>query len=221
MNNLLSIFSDSPLKPIQYHMEKVHEYTQYLPEILDAVYNQNWLQAQSKHQIMMQLKNELNEISQQIHLQLPAHDMPACRSGILALLAEQSEIANAAKEVISIMVSRRVQIPEVVAESYYGFIYACLNATEKAKDVVDELEDLLANCGKGAVARAVQRIMMDLDQISNEVEQIQMQINHDMLAIEAFLPPVEVMFLHKIFEATKNMAGKAQLVGHRLQSLLQ
>ncbi len=221
MNNLLSIFSDSSVKPIQYHMEKVHEYSQLLPEILEAIEEQNWTQASMGQQQMLLAHAELNDIKQQIQMQLPASELLVSRAGILALLSEQNAIVNALKDVISLIVTRKMKIPLHVAENFYGFIYACLSAIEKARAVVDELEDLVASHGKGPAGRTVQKIMLELDQIGKETDQIYTQINAQMLAIEAELSPIDVMFLHKIFEGTNHIAEKAQQVGYRLQSLLQ
>ena len=221
MTGFLSIFASSPFKPIQEHMSKVLECASLLPEFMEAVYAQDWKQAELVQGRIVVLEGEADDIKQQIRLQMP-HSlfMPVSRSDLLELLREQDYIANDAKDVVGIILGRTLDIPEPIREGFSGFINACLSAAEKASKAVSELEDLLETGFKGREVRIVKQWICELDQLERETDEIQVQIRAELFAFEKSIHPIDAIFLYKIFDKAGAIADHAQKVGHRLQLLI-
>lgn len=221
MTGFLNIFASSPFKPIQKHMETVFACVTLFPEFIEAVCLKNWETAQHLQSQIIQLECEADEIKQQIRLQLH-HSlfMPVSRSELLELLREQDFIANDVKKAVSIILGRRLIIPESIREGFSGFVNACLNASEKAYKAVSELEDLLETGFKGREVRLVKQLICELDQLERETTEIQVQVRAELFAIEGSLSPIDAMFLYKIFDITGAIADHAQKIGHRLQLLI-
>tara|TARA_R110002110_G_scaffold65206_1_gene179858 strand:- start:6251 stop:6922 length:672 start_codon:yes stop_codon:yes gene_type:complete len=221
VTGFLNIFASSPFKPIQEHMDKVFECASLLPEFIEAVYAQNWEQARLLQGQISKLEGEADEIKQQIRLQMP-HSlfMPVSRSDLLELLREQDYIANETKDVAGIILGRTLDIPEPIREGFSGFINACLSAAEKASKAVSELEDLLETGFKGREVRIVKQWICELDQLERETDEIQVQIRGELFTFETNIPPIDAMFLYKIFDKAGAIADHAQKVGHRLQLLI-
>jgi len=221
VTGFLSIFASSPFKPIQEHMDKVFECASLLPEFMVAVYAQDWVQAKIVQGNIANLEGEADEIKQQIRLQMP-HSlfMPVSRSDLLELLREQDHIANDAKDVVGIILGRTLDIPEPLREGFSGFINACLSAAEKAKKAVSELEDLLETGFKGREVRTVKQWICEIDQLERETDEIQVQLRSELFGLEKNMPPIDAIFLYKIFDKAGAIADHAEKVGHRLQLLI-
>jgi len=63
-------------------------------------------------------------------------------------------------------------------------------------------------------------MISELHKIESETDQIQVALRADLYAIERGLPPVDVMFIYKIFEWTGDLADAALSTGNRLQLML-
>lgn len=221
MTGFLSIFASSPFKPIQEHINIVFDCASLLPLFLEAVYEQDWSKAAKLQADIVKLEGDADEVKQQIRLQMP-HSlfMPVSRSDLLELLREQDYIANDTKDVVGVILGRKLLIPDQIKESFSGFINACLSAAEKAQKAVSELEDLLESGFKGREVRVVKQWITELDQLERETDEIQVQIRAELFAFEKDLPPIDAIFLYQIFDKVGAIADHAQKVGHRLQLLI-
>jgi len=59
-----------------------------------------------------------------------------------------------------------------------------------------------------------------LDDIESDTDNLQSAIRYKLFEVEKDLPPIDIMFLYKIIEATGEVADKSQGVGSRLQLML-
>jgi predicted phosphate transport protein (TIGR00153 family) len=221
VTSFLSIFASSPFKAIQEHMGQVKQCVNNLPNFFESAYEKNWEQAEKQQNQISFLENEADELKQQIRLQMPNNlFMPVSRSDLLELVTEQDSIANTAKDVAGIVLGRKINLPEELRESYFGFVNACVTAVDKASAAVDELDDLLETGFKGAEARLVKKIILELDQLERETDDIQVHVRSELFSIEKQLDPIDAMFLYQVIFKTGFIADCAQKVGHRLQLLI-
>jgi len=166
-------------------MKKVHQCMAFFPLFLEAVYRQEWDVAKQKQQHIVALVKEADAIRHHVLLQLSTGFFKRIACGeIFELLREQNEIADSIKQIATLLVGRKIEIPAVVTQSYYGFINACLTAVEKAKMVVDKLDVLLKTGAASAQSRLVQQVIIELDHIEADVEAIHQQIKEDILLLE-------------------------------------
>ena len=100
------------------------------------------------------------------------------------------------------------------------FLKRCIDATKQAQAAINELDELVVTGFRGDEAKRVQEMISKLHVIENETDQIQINLRADFYAIERNLPPVDVMFIYKIFEWTGDLADAAQSTGNRLQLML-
>ena len=59
-----------------------------------------------------------------------------------------------------------------------------------------------------------------LDELEMLADEIEVKIRADLFALEAELPPVNVMFLYKVIDWTGELADLAQRVGSRLELMM-
>jgi predicted phosphate transport protein (TIGR00153 family) len=215
------IFGESPVAPLQKHMEVCFQAAKQLIPFFDAAMKQDWETVAALRQRIVELEQEADELKSQLRSSLPKNlFMPVPREDLLELLAYQDKIANRAKDVSGLVVGRKIQIPEQVRDSFRAYVSRCVDAAKKARKSIRELDELYETGFRGEEANLVESIVAELDEIENDTDVIQARIRAQIFAIEDNLKPVDVMFLYRLLELVGDVADRAESVGHRLELLL-
>ncbi|MCF2948293.1 TIGR00153 family protein [Paraglaciecola aquimarina] len=221
MNSFLGVFAKSPLKPLEDHINLVHKSSQGLLPFFEAVYAQDWKVAQETQRKISMLEKEADEIKRELRLSLPVGIfMPIQRQDVLDLLTQQDKIANKAKDISGRILGRQLVIPSELQEPFMQYLKRCLDATNQAKKVINELDDLLETGFRGRELRVVEDMIERLDEIEDDTDALQIGLRRDLLALEKDLNPVDVMFLYSIIEWVGELADISERVGSRLELML-
>ena len=100
------------------------------------------------------------------------------------------------------------------------YLARCIEATEKAADAINELDDLLETGFRGREVVLVEKMINQLDEIEDDTDSMQITLRKDLLALEHDLNPVDVIFLYQIIDWVGDLADLAERVGARLEILL-
>ena len=215
------IFGRSPVAPLQGHIDKVVACVEELIPYFEAIFQNNWDKATQIQQQMVSLEQEADEIKNELRLNLPSSlFMPIDRRDVLEVLDLQDQIANKAKDISGLTLGRKMSMPETISKTYMDFLSRCIDATKQAQVAINELDELVVTGFRGDEAERVKEMINTLHDIENETDQIQISLRADLYKIERDLPPVDVMFIYKIFEWTGDLADAAQSTGNRLQLML-
>lgn len=220
-SNLLNVFGQSPIKPMQKHMEDIVICVQELLPFFEAVLEENWEVAAIRHQTILEFEAKADELKKEIRLHLPSSLlMPVARSDLLGLLTTQDKIASKAKHIASLVLGRKTLLPKVIAVDFIKFVRRCIDTILQAQKAICELDELLESGFRGRDVKAVEKMVLELDQIERDTDEYQVMIRQKLFEIEKTLDPVDAIFLYKIIDWTGGVADRAQHVGHRLESLL-
>jgi uncharacterized protein len=218
---LKEMFGQSPIRPLQAHMEKVHACTQTLLPFFIAVLAGDWTTAKQQHKLITDLEEEADNIKKDLRLHLPQNlFLPVPRSDLLDMLTLQDRIANKAKDVAGLVIGRKMLFPSTISSSYLSFLKRCLDAEQQAQKAIGELDELLETGFGGAEAKLVEEMIVELDRIEHATDELQIDIRTAIFQLEKELPPVDVIFLYKIIEWTGDLADHAHAVGGQFQLLL-
>lgn len=215
------IFGSSPVSPLQLHMTKVYACASELIPLFNAVINENWDEVVRLQKIISNLEKEADVLKKELRLNLPKGlFMPVSRQDLLEVLLMQDKIANKSKDIAGIILGRRISLPEIIQEDYIRFVERCVAACKQARKAINEFDELVETGFSGHEITIVTEMITKLDQIESDTDNLQAEIRLQIFKIEGDLPPIEVMFLYKIFEWTGDVADRAQSVGSRLQLML-
>lgn len=219
--NFSNLFGRSPIKPMQEHMAVAVKAATELVSFFEAVTANDWVKAGAIQQRIVQFENEADEIKKQLRLHLPKSlFLPVPRTDLLELLTMQDRIANKAKDVAGIMLGRKMSIPASMKDQMLDFVRACVAAAEQALTAINELDELLETGFSGRELTVVEKMIQELDALEEKADELEIGVRTSLFAIEAQLPPVEVMFLYNIIDWVGDLANRAHDVGGRLQLLL-
>lgn len=221
INNILGLFAQSPLKPLQKHSEKVTECCNLLVPFFEATFTNEWEKAEELRAQISEYERRADALKREIRLKLPRGlFMPIDRTDLLELVTQQDKLANFAKDIAGRMVGRQFAIPQEMQVDFESYLKRSLDATLQAHRVIDEMEQLLETGFKGRELDLVNRMINELDVIEDDTDQMQIKLRKMLLSIESHFNPVDVMFLYKILEWVGVLADQAQRVGSRIELML-
>lgn len=219
--NFSNLFGRSPIKPLQEHMALAVKASTELIGFFDAVISDDWPRASAIQQQVVRHENEADEIKKQLRLHLPKSlFLPVPRTDLLELLTMQDRLANRAKDITGIILGRRMSIPLSMKSQMTEFVSMSVAAAEQALTAINELEHLLETGFSGRELAMVENLIKELDEREEKADQLEIGVRTSLFALEAQLPPVDVMFLYNIIDWIGDIANRAHDVGGRLQLLL-
>ena len=99
MNNILGLFAQSPLKPLQKHSKKVTECCDLLIPFFQHTYLKQWDEAEKVRLDISQGEREADGLKREIRLKLPRGlFLPIDRTDLLELVTQLDKLANFAKD---------------------------------------------------------------------------------------------------------------------------
>jgi hypothetical protein len=219
--NLSNLFGRSPIKPMQEHMELAVKAAAELTSFFEAVTGDDWPRASEIQQRVVKFEHEADEIKKQLRLHLPKSlFLPVPRTDLLELLTMQDRIPNRAKDIAGIIMGRRMTIPASMKDQTNEFVRANVAAAEQALIAINELDELLESGFSGRELVVVENMIKELDELEEKADRLEIGVRTSLFALEAQLPPVDVMFLYNIIDWVGDIANRAHDVGGRLQLLL-
>lgn len=220
-NTILGVFAKSPIKPLENHIQIVVKCSKQLIPFFAACVEQDWDEAATIRRKLSKYEQEADALKRQLRLELPGGlFMPVDRADLLELLTQQDKIANKAKDIAGRVLGRQLQVPESLQTEFTAYLQRCIDATEKAAEAINELDDLLETGFKGREVELVAKMIEQLDLIEDDTDMLQISLRKNLLAIEKDLNPVDVIFLYQIIDWVGDLADLAERVGARLEILL-
>lgn len=221
MGNLFKVFGPSPIKPLEHHMQTVHECATKLLPFFEAVLRNDWSSAGVFKEEIDKLEKKADLIKRDLRLHLPAGlFLPFARHDLLELLHSQDKIANKAQDIAGVIFSRQMQVPKELQTSFLPFLTRCLDASHQARQAINELDELLETGFRGNEVKIVESMIFNLDAIEHETDSLLADIQHQTFLLESKLPAIDIMFLYKILHWIGDLADAAQTIGARLQVLI-
>lgn len=219
--SIASMFGKSPISPLQQHMAKAQATIIELIPFMEAVVAEDWARANTLQQSIAQKEDEADKLKKKLRLNLPRGlFMPMDRRDLLELLSMQDRIANTTKDIAGLILGRKITFPKDIHELLLKFVKRCVDASAQAQTAINELDELVATGFGGNEVKLVESMIKHLDEIEKDTDDIQVKVRAALFAQEHSLPPVDVIFMYKVFEWIGDLADIAQRVGSRLEILL-
>lgn len=218
---IFKMFGPSPLSPMQAHMEKAFECAKTLNPFFKAAMAQNWDEAATVFETIVNLEHEADKLKKDLRLHLPNNlFLPVARNDLLTMIMLQDRVANKAKDIAGLFLGRQMVLPELLQPGFNKFFNRSLDAAKQALKAIEELDELLETGFRGLEAKLVETMITELDKIEHDTDTMQRELRLELFKVEKQLPPVDVIFYYKAIEWTGDLADRAQAVGGQLELLL-
>ncbi|AKO45587.1 TIGR00153 family protein [[Haemophilus] ducreyi] len=221
MNNILGLFAQSPLKPLQKHSVKVTECSELLEPFFEATFKQDWDEAIKVREQIIGLERRADALKREIRLKLPRGlFLPVERTDLLELVTQLDKLANYSRDISGRIIGRQLVIPEAMQATFRKFLSRSLDSTRQVRKVLAELDKLLETGFRGRELKFVNNMILELDQIEDDTDQIQIVLRRTLRGLEQEFNPIDVIFLYKCIERVSILADQAQRVGSRIELML-
>ena len=221
MGSIYNVFGPSPIRPIEQHMYTTYHCAKNLYPFFEAVLAKDWDKATSVKNKIVAMEKDADRIKRELRLHLPTGlFLPVARSDLLELLSAQDRIANKAEDIATLIVNRRMHIPEQLSDIFLTFLSRCLDAAKQACKAINELDELLESGFRGNEVHVVEEMIVKLDEIEQSCDEQLTEVQRRILVLEKDLTAIDLMFLYKIVQWIGELADHAQTVGGRLQILI-
>lgn len=220
-STIASMFGSSPVKPLQSHMASVQACISELTPFIDAVLAQDWDEAKAQQKKIAKLEREADKLKRKLRLHLPRSlFMPISRRDLLEVLTMQDKIANKAKDIAGLILGRKIILPEDLAPNFLEFVKRSIDASGKAQDAINELDELVETGFRGREVELVISMIEALDDIEADTDKLQIKIRKEIFKREKKMDPIEVMFLYRVIDWIGDLGDLSQRVGSRLELML-
>ena len=220
-NMLANIFGTSPVQPLERHIEITFRCAKKLRGFFAASIDGDWVAAAAIRDEIDALEHEADDLKKDIRQHLPKSlFMPVPREDLLELLLVQDKIANRTKDVSGLVLGRKMQIPESLADQFLDFVERNIDAAKQARKSVRELDELFTTGFRGAEVELVTALIDELDRIETDTDAKQADLRAALFEIEGTLDPISAVFMYKVIELIGEIADMAERVGRRLELLL-
>jgi predicted phosphate transport protein (TIGR00153 family) len=153
---ILSLFGQSPIKPLQKHMHTVVQCVEELIPYFQAVIKEDWAAVEAAYNSISDFEGQADDQKQDIRLHLPKSlFMPINRSDLIHLLSKQDKVCNTAKDIAGLILGRKQVVPKKIASDMSAYVKSAVAVAIEAKVVIDELDELI---GSGFGGREIDRI---------------------------------------------------------------
>jgi len=216
-NPIAALFGKSPFKPLQQHMRMVCDCVAEVPALFEAVIAKNQAQLDAQKDKIFTKEHAADAVKNELRSHLPRSLLLAVdRRDLLELLATQDGIANIAQDIAGLLVERRMDVPEGMAEPLVRFVTRCVDTCEQAHKIIEELDELLETGFRGREVEQVEAMIVELGSMESDTDLMGIALTKALFAQEDSIKPVSVMFWYQLIQWVGNLADEAERVGDRL-----
>lgn len=220
-NYIGRIFGESPVMPLQEHMDVCYQAAKELIQLFEHAMAERWEQVAESRAKIVELERRADDLKSKIRSHLPKSlFMPVPREDLLDLCMVQDAVANRARNVSGLVIGRQMLVPREIQEDFLAYVTRNVNAAKVARKSIRELDELFETGFRGAEADFVTSLVQRLDEIEKETDEMQVKVRAALFGIEKSLHPVDVMFLYHVIDLVAEVGNTAQRIGRRLEILL-
>ncbi len=215
------MFGYSPIAPLQKHMGQVHKTVCELSSLFEAMIAEDWTSVKKSQEQIANGEHAADDLKRELRHHLPKGlFMPVDRRDVLDVLLMQDQIANQAKDVAGVILSRKMSLPKTMHKPFIAFGQRCIDAVAQALLVISTLDELLEAGFRGLDVDRVESLIDELNAIESETDMGLRKLQRELFDYEEKMSPIDVMFTYKILSSIGDIADYAQRVGSRLQLML-
>ena len=220
-NPMAALFGKSPFRPMQEHMRIVLDCVSEVPGLFQALADGDQSKLEAQKDLIFQKENLADSLKNELRGRLPKSIlMPVDRRDLLDVLGMQDSIADTAQDIAGLLVERRMEVPEGMAEPLLAMVNRCVDTCTQAGKIIEELDELVEMGFKGREADTVEEMVATLNAIEDETDQMGMDLTRSLFANEDNIKPVSVMFWYQLIQWVGDLADYAEKVGDRLRLLI-
>ncbi len=221
MRSLASLLGRSPFVPLQQHMDQVVSCAEGVPALFEALIAGDLDTLKAQQKLVADLESQADEIKNELRNHLPRKlFMPVDRRDLLEILDLQDSIADVAEDIGDILVVRTWTVPEPMQQPLLEFIHTAVSAAVAARQVVQQLDELVEVGFSGPESEAVLALIEEVLRLEDEADLQELKVTQVLFAHEDEMSAVSVILWMRILDWIGDLADYPKKVCNRLRLLI-
>jgi len=222
MRTIASLFAHSPFVPLQSHMDKVAECVDKTRDILRAFVEGRYDVIPALAQEISDLEHVADQAKHDIQNHLPGTlFLPVHKDRLLEILAIQDNIADKCENIGVLLTLKQVAMPERLRGPFEAFVEKNLETYASGRQVIQQIDELLATSFGGAEAEKVQRMVHDVAFKEHEADRLQHTLLRELFASEDELSMATFHVWNKLIQEVSELSNLSERLANRVRTTLQ
>ena len=218
MRSILSMFAQSPFKPLTGHIDKVKACVNLIKPLFKAQQAMDYENVQSISEKIMKLEHEADIIKDQIRSQIPKSIfLPVDKRDFDHLLSVQDDMADSVEDLAILMRIKNLVTPEPLLENLNQLVDHVVENALKSCGLICELETLLEASFGGKEAEFVERGSKELAHAEWESDKIQFSLAQKLFSLEEPLLAADLFLWNEVHKKLGGVSDKAEQIGKVLR----
>lgn len=221
MRSILSLFAQSPFKPLAKHMDKVKACIDLIKPLFKAQEAMDYDNVLAISEKIMKLEHEADIIKDQIRSTIPnSIFLPVDKRDFDHLLSAQDDIADAVEDLAVLLTIKKLTTPEKIKISLNEVVDHIVIMGIQGCDLIYELDTLLEASFGGIEAEKVERASQALAHAEWEADKKQFVLAQRLFSDDEPLSASDLVLWSEVNKKLGGVADKAEQIGKVLRIFL-
>lgn len=218
MRSIMSMFSNSPFRPLVSHIEKVRACVDQLKPLFAALEGRDYQGVMDISEVIIKFEHEADTIKDQIRISLKESVFFAVdKRDFMQLLSAQDDIADAVEDLAVLLRIKNLEAPDVIREPLADLVNHIIDTANKACDIICELDTLLEASFGGAEAEKVEKMASELGTAEWEADRKQFLLAQKLYSLDDQIKPADLMLWNEVIKNLGSVADESEKVGKILR----
>lgn len=222
MYTILKLFGHSPFTPLRSHMDHIAACVHKLPDLFVALRrgDKESLQEISDQISKLEHKADLTKNDIRNHLPKSVY-LPIDRSQLLEIVTLQDSIADKAEDIGVLTNLKPLEFLDEFSDLFDKFLEANIEAFDQARQIINELQELLESSFGGKEAEKVRDMVDRVARKEHEVDLIQRELLKKMIEAEDKMTYTTFFLWQRIVVALADISNLAEKLAWRIRRTLE
>lgn len=217
MHILERLFGKSPFGPLIEHAKKVNECIEFLMPATEAWLKEDREEIERLQRRISDAEHQADDIKINIRHNLPkGHFYPVPRGGLLRILQNQDDMADAVEDFAILLTLRKTTLPDSLRPDFQSFIENVVKTCNKALFAVEDLDMLLEASFAGPEAEKVLAAVDEVGKLEWEVDLQTHSLVKKLLLLEDKISTLNIIFCMNIIQTLSRLCNHAENSGDNL-----
>jgi uncharacterized protein len=221
MRAILSLFCHSPFAPLRQHMDEVGYCMGKIRDIIACYQKGDQDCVENLAKEISKLEHNADLTKNDIRNHLPKSMFLAIdRGNLLEILSIQDSLADKAEDIGILMTLKPYQKLEGFEEEFHEFVEKNMEAFQKVKLIIEELNELLQSSFGGVEAEKVKSMVDEVAFYEHEADLIQRRLIKILYNSEDQIPYTAFTLLMHIVKEVGSIADLSEKLANRVRMTL-
>ena len=221
MRSILSMFGQSPFRPLVSHIEKVRACVDQVLPMFEALNKREYSTVSEISELIVRMEHDADMIKDKIRSSLPQSlFLPVDKKDFLHLFSAQDDIADAVEDLAVLLRIKNLETPEKIQEPLNDLVHHVVHTANMGCDLICELDTLLEASFGGAEAEKVEKATQELGTAEWEADRKQFHLAQKLFSLGNEITPADLLLWNEVNKKLGAVADKSEQIGKTLRIFL-